>query len=89
MYGCGLGHYGLRMGAQINRGSAEPLYLQLAAILRERIQAGELRRLPSQNDLAADYGVARDTARKALGLLREEGLIRTFRGKGSEAIPPG
>lgn len=75
---------------ELDRGSAVPLYQQLAAGLRKRIMAGELRRLPSQNDLAKSYGVAVGTARKALALLRAEGLVVTYPGSGSEAVvPPG
>lgn len=67
-----------------------PKYRQLANWLRARIQAGELTgRLPSQNALAAQHQVAVETVRRALEVLRGEGLIRTFAGSGSEAVPPG
>lgn len=90
MYGCAVALYGTGMGAQINRGSAVPLYQQLAAILRAQIAAGELTgRGPSQNRLAAEYGVSVDTARKALAVLRGEGLIETYVGSGWEVVPPG
>lgn len=61
-----------------------PPYRQLAAILRAQIRDGELTgRLPGERYMAADYGVAVGTVRKALGLLRDEGLIETVHGWGS------
>ena len=56
----------------------------IAADLRRRIRSGELApgdRLPGEDDLAGRYSVARGTMRKALGLLRSEGLITTFQGR--------
>ena len=53
---------------------------QLAALLRGRIEAGELApgaRLPSIVSLAQEYGLAVTTVQKAVGALREEGLIVT------------
>lgn len=73
--------YGVVM---INTDSAEPPYRQLAAILRARIEAGEIvTRLPGERALAEEYGVALGTVRKTLGVLRDEGLIETTRGWGS------
>ena len=90
MYGCTQAHYGSFMGAQkIDRDSAMPLWQQVAADLRERITRREwARRMPSQNALAAEYGVNPLTVRKALALLRAEGLVVTYPGSGSEAVPP-
>jgi DNA-binding transcriptional regulator YhcF (GntR family) len=52
-----------------------------AAILTRRFQPGE--RLPSQNDLAERYGVARETVKVALRVLREERLIVSRQGSGA------
>lgn len=61
-----------------------PPYRQVAAILRKRIADGELvGRLPGERYLASDYGVAVGTVRKALGLLRDEGLVETVHGWGT------
>ena len=63
-----------------------PLYVQLADELRRQIEAGELlpnRPVPSETTLQQTFGISRDTARHALRLLREAGLIVTVRGKGS------
>jgi DNA-binding GntR family transcriptional regulator len=60
-------------------------YRQVAAVLRERIQAGQYGpglRLPSINDLVQEFGVARVTAGKALRLLQAEGLAEMSAGMG-------
>ena len=59
-----------------------------AAILTGRFRPGE--RLPSQNELADRYAVARETVKAALRLLREERLIVSRQGSGAcrTCIPP-
>jgi len=52
-----------------------------AAILTRRIAPGE--RLPSQNDLTERYGVARETVKAALRILRDERLVVTRQGSGA------
>ncbi|WP_461224691.1 trehalose operon repressor [Lacticaseibacillus suihuaensis] len=42
--------------------------------------------LPSENALAQLYGASRDTIRRALARLRDEGFIQSQRGKGSVVI---
>ena len=56
-----------------------PGYRDIAARLRDAITSGELAEgdvLPSEQRLAAEYGVARMTAREALKMLEAEGLVR-------------
>ncbi|MFD7706807.1 GntR family transcriptional regulator [Streptomyces sp. NPDC059785] len=51
---------------------------EIAETLRERIRAGELRagdRLPTQAELAGEFGVERGTVRQALRALYEDGLL--------------
>ncbi len=63
-----------------------PLYDQVASDLRQRISAGEWApgdRIPSLEDLAERFGVARVTVRQAIGLLEQEGLIWRRQGKGT------
>lgn len=67
-----------------------PPYRQIAAILRARIEAGELAPgdpLPSEKTLEQGFGVARETARRAVRLLREQGYAVTIPGRGSY-VPP-
>jgi DNA-binding transcriptional regulator YhcF (GntR family) len=52
-----------------------------AAILTRRLAPGD--KLPSQPELATRYGVARETVKRALELLRAERLIVTRQGSGA------
>jgi DNA-binding GntR family transcriptional regulator len=63
-----------------------PRYRQLAAILRARIESGELqpeRPIPSEAQIEQEFGVARATARHAVAVLRDEGLVVTVPGMGT------
>ncbi len=74
----------------VDRQSATPVYVQVADILRARIQSGRLlpdRPVPSEAQLQQEFGVARGTARKAIALLREQGLVVTVKGRGSYVTP--
>jgi GntR family transcriptional regulator len=75
---------------EINRRGAVPPYQQIAAWLRARIKAGEFRPgedpLPSEKDLVDLFGVARDTARRAVQLLRDEGLVETIPQRGTYVV---
>jgi GntR family transcriptional regulator len=65
---------------------ATPLYVQLAAILRRAIESGQLQArqaVPSESYLMGEHGVSRGTVRHALAILRSEGLIQTFPGRGT------
>ncbi|MER6968875.1 GntR family transcriptional regulator, partial [Streptomyces halstedii] len=60
---------------------------QIADTLRERIRTGELKagdRLPTQAELADEFGVERGTVRQALGLLQTDGLLSNV----SKGSPP-
>ncbi|WP_435058292.1 GntR family transcriptional regulator [Streptomyces sp. bgisy060] len=71
---------------EIDHRAPEPPYRQIAADLAAEIKRGDLapgRPLPSEKELTELYGVARETARRALAVLRERGLIYTVTGRGS------
>lgn len=71
-------------GVSIDYDSADPPYRQLAAELRRRIEAGEITaRLPGEKALQEEFGLALGTVRKAIKVLREDGLVRTVPGWGS------
>ncbi|EPD57166.1 hypothetical protein HMPREF1211_06896 [Streptomyces sp. HGB0020] len=60
---------------------------EIADILRERIRAGDLKagdRLPTQAELADEFGVERGTVRQALRALQEDGLLSNV----SKGSPP-
>ncbi|MER5916200.1 GntR family transcriptional regulator [Streptomyces sp. NPDC001982] len=71
----------------------EPLYEQIAAILAARIADGTYpprRRIPSEAGICDEFDVSRPTARAAVQLLVERGLVVTVRGKGTYVVdqPP-
>lgn len=69
----------------------DPLYMQLAAILRERIAQGAYppnRPVPSITSLQQEFGLARGTIIHAIEVLREEGAVRTVQGRGTFVAPP-
>jgi GntR family transcriptional regulator len=69
---------------KIDDDSPEHPYVQLAGLLRERIKAGKIGpRVPSITDLAGESGLSAATVKRALGLLRDEGLIYTVTGRGT------
>ena len=66
-------------------------YQVIAAELRRRIEAGELRpgdRVPSTRALVRDFGVAMATATKALQALQQERLVHASPGVGTVVGPP-
>lgn len=75
--------YGRRV--EIDPDALRAPYQQLADILRARIESGAIppgRRIPSYTELEAESGLARGTVRKALQLLKDDGLIATAPGRG-------
>jgi len=73
---------------------ARPLYRQIAADIRRRIESGELRegmRVPTEDQLMEAYHASRNTVRGALKELTIRGFVYTLHGKGtfvSERISP-
>ncbi len=68
----------------ISEDDPRPAYVQLADILRTRMASGEITaRLPSERDLQQEFGTAPMTARKAIRLLADEGLVETVPGRGT------
>ncbi len=66
-----------------------PRYARIGDILRQRIEdglhpVGSL--LPTESDLCAEFVISRHTAREALRLLTEAGLIQRRQGSGSQVI---
>ncbi len=69
----------------------QPLYRQIAELLREKIEKGEYQFgqfIPSERELSAKYGVNRLTLRKAIALLVNEGLLIPKPGKGTYVNRP-
>ncbi len=79
-------HWQANMYRMVDHGSVTPLYVQVADIITRKIEAGEYapgQRLPSADDLAELHEIAPNTARKALALLREQGLAEMSPGRGT------
>jgi DNA-binding transcriptional regulator YhcF (GntR family)/anti-sigma regulatory factor (Ser/Thr protein kinase) len=74
------------------RGTAWGAYKTIEDALRRRIAGGEFPAgsvLPSEAVLTAEYGVARNTLRRALSGLKEDGLLTTVPGRGWIVSTPG
>lgn len=69
----------------------EPLYRQLATVLRGMIESGEIppgRRLPSKKSIQQRWEVSQNTVERALALLKDDGLIETSMGRGLFVTQP-
>ncbi|MEW2357887.1 GntR family transcriptional regulator [Spirillospora sp. NPDC029432] len=67
------------------------VYMAFADHIAARIAAGDLSpgsRLPSERELADEYGIAYMTVRLGMQELRERGLILTVHGKGTFVAEP-
>jgi DNA-binding transcriptional regulator YhcF (GntR family) len=74
---------------EIDYESGEPVYLQIARLLRDQIIQGELQvgaQLPSGNEMQASRGVTRVTYQHAVDQLRDAGLVVTRAGKGTFVV---
>ncbi len=74
----------------IDRLSPVPPYMQVANTLRARIESGELpagRAIPPLVELEDEFGTARDTLRKGVQVLKDEGLVATVTGMGVFVLP--
>ncbi len=68
---------------------AVPLYLQISAILKDKIRKKEYdygEYIPSETELQKMYDVSRITARQAIQELEKDGLVQRARGKGTRVI---
>jgi DNA-binding GntR family transcriptional regulator len=75
---------------EIDMLSSVPAYIQLAGILRARIESGKIGPgdpLPSETTLVQEYGIARGTIRRAIEVLRDDGLVVTVQGRGTYVRP--
>jgi len=72
------------MSATLDRGSPLPLWAQLEADLRARLEAGEFTdSFPTDLELTETYSVSRHTVREAVRHLNKTGLLRRERGRGT------
>ena len=74
----------------IDTNDPRPVYLQIAASIKEQIQKGMLRpgdELPSVRELARDLDINLHTARHAYQLLREQGVVQLRLGSRARIAP--
>src|ERR1700753_325071 len=68
------------------RRSRVPRYLQIAGVLKRRIEDGVWglnEKIATLQELEAEFKVARVTVRQAVEVLQGEGLVRRIQGKGT------
>lgn len=66
-------------------------YMTVLDALAAEIKSGKLKpgeKIPSDAELVERFGVARMTARRAVAVLRERGLVRTEWGRGTYVVDP-
>jgi DNA-binding GntR family transcriptional regulator len=75
----------------VNANDPRPPYVQIADELRRAIRAGETKpgeRVQSGRELAKRFGVAAMTVHNALNLLKDEGLLVSWQGRGVFVADP-
>jgi GntR family phosphonate transport system transcriptional regulator len=71
--------------SMIERGSGLAVWRQIAAVMEQAIRRGAYRpgaQLPTEKQLAQDFGVNRHTVRQAMNRLAETGLVAIEQGRG-------
>jgi DNA-binding GntR family transcriptional regulator len=77
---------------RIKHDSATTITDQVARDIEADIDSGSIApdtRLPTELELAEQYGVSRVTVRRAISLLRERGRVVTVHGRGTYTATPG
>lgn len=77
--------------SRINHDSAITVTAQVAADIEADIDSGAVgpdTRLPTEVELAEQYGVSRVTVRRAVALLRDRGKVVTVHGRGTYVATP-
>lgn len=71
----------------VDQESPVPIWLQIVALVQDRIESGELTVVISETRIMGEYGVSRGTASKALTALEAEGLVVRVPGRGTFIRP--
>ena len=75
----------------LNSGAGVPLYQQIKNAIVEKIHSGEWQageKIPSENQLAADFGASRMTINRPLRELTAEGILKRVHGLGTFVAEP-
>lgn len=71
--------------------TGQPLYKQLVAYFKEKIESGEWvvgEQIPSERELCRQFDVSRITVRQAIAEAEKEGLLEAVQGKGTFVARP-
>ncbi|WP_373497299.1 GntR family transcriptional regulator [Aquiflexum sp.] len=74
-----------KLELRIDESSSVPKYIQVVKAIKGLITSETLKygdKIPSINNLSADYYLSRDTVEKAYSILKNQGIIESVRGKG-------
>src|SRR5690606_16219749 len=66
--------------------SRAPIYVQVASVMRQRIENNEWAvgdKISTLEELEQEFGVARVTIRQGIEMLRKEGLLESQQGRGT------
>jgi DNA-binding GntR family transcriptional regulator len=75
------------IGMKTDHRFPEHPYMQLAALLRQQIECGQITsQLPSITELTMETGLAVGTVRRAIGILVQEHLVQIVPGRGPFVI---
>ena len=77
--------------SSLDRSLREPLYLQLAALLREQIISGEIpphHFIPFAQRLCQELEISHTTVDRATAILKEARMIREEKGRGLYVTDP-
>lgn len=75
----------MKLDLSVDESSSVPKYIQIVKSIKSLITSGTLKygdKIPSINNLSADYYLSRDTVEKAYLILKKQGIIESVRGKG-------
>lgn len=75
----------------LSNDAVTPLHHQVYVVLRQQIEEGFYhggKAIPSEHELSQTFQVSRITVRRALGRLKQEGLVSRSRGRGTFARAP-
>lgn len=75
----------MKFDLYMDESSSVPKYIQIVKSIKSMIMVGKLKygdKIPSINNLSAEYYLSRDTVEKAYTILKNQGIIESVRGKG-------
>jgi GntR family transcriptional regulator len=82
----------MKIEKTVDRGSKEKLYVQIYAIILEKIESGEWpagTQIPPEDELCRMFDVSKVTVREAINELVREGYLKRQQGKGTYVEYPG